>query len=394
MNKVIWKTWPAWFITLVIALVIVITDPQKMGSVLAVIVVSMAWLLMILRLSNKFDLKFYVEKKDTGCNDIPAQVFECFNAVSLTTQQELPPLVESLNQVQSVISDANIKLQQSFNGLTDNSERQSNLTLDIIDQLQTNDDKDKTELKFDKFANETACVLRDYVDLTVNVSDKSIEAAHKMQDMVDQMDIMFNLLGDVKYLSDQTGLLSLNASIEAARAGEFGRGFSVVANEVRDLSKKSGNLNAEIHKHVSLSRSTLEETNDIVGQIASLDMNHALEAKDNLDRMMSELEQVNEFVSSSLSVSSQITGDIQTDVGRAITALQYEDMSSQLIAHVKSSLLGLKNQIDSLQPELDEDDIGNVLEMINGLLKQYELKPVAQSAVSSTSMDQGEVELF
>jgi len=229
----------------------------------------------------------------------------------------------------------------------------------------------------------------------VKVSDKGIAAAHKMQDMHDQMDLMFDLLNNVKYLADQTSLLALNASIEAARAGEFGRGFAVVAKEVRDLAVKSGKLNDQIHAHVSLGRATLAESSQIVGDIASMDMTHALEAKKNLDKMLDELEYVNRFVAKSLKDSATITQAISSDVAVAVTALQYEDMVSQLVCYIKSRLLMVSAGASSVQTLLAQCDTPVLLQKICDALQHHlDNKSKTQSAVASSSMQQGDVELF
>ena len=398
IKTIIWKLWPAWTITLLLtAAIIVFSRGDSVWlSVLGMIIAAVAWTVLTSHLVKNNEQQHSTETADSSdsASQIKALAIDCLKNISESSKHEIPPVIESMNQLLGVISDASTKLHQSFNGLTVNSQKQNSLILEIIKQLRTDDSTDDS-LIFEQFTKETTKVLRDYVDLTVKVSDKGVAAAHKMQDMINQMNNMFSLLDNVKYLADQTSLLALNASIEAARAGEFGRGFTVVANEVRTLSEKSGSLNEQIHKHVILTQNTLSEANEIVGQIASLDMNHAMNTKNNLDQTISGLDKINHFVSSGLNDSARITNDIQSDVAMAVIALQYEDMASQLILHVKSRLTDLDDGINAGRPLLDQGDITVVLQAINNALEQQNAgKQYSQSAVSSSSMEQGEVELF
>lgn len=390
------KIWPAWAATLVATVVAIVTGGQEWWiPVLMVMIVSIIWTILLMRVISGIKQDVAIELAENEKNSVNVKSMECLEKIVIASEQEIPPLLECMDQLHGVISDASVKLNQSFSGLTENSDRQSNLMSEIIDQLCVKDENDSTTLIFDKFVTETALVLQEYVNLTVKVSDKGVEAAIKMQDMSKHMDVMFSLLDEVKYIADQTGMLALNASIEAARAGQFGRGFAVVANEVRNLADKSSGLNEQIHKNVSLSRETLRATNEIVGQIASLEMNHALDAKENLDNMITDLEQVSAFVADSLQSSSAIAASIQTDVANAVMALQYDDMASQLNSHVRIWLDNLCKGIKSVQPSLEQGDIKNILKNINSVLQQQiDEKPASRRAVASASMDQGDVDLF
>jgi len=394
-NKLFLGLWPAWTVTLALSLFVIIMNPAGWWAALAIIVVAVVWAASTIVFIKGAIKRISVEQTGKIESNIQTKMVECIDNMVTASGHEMPPILESLAQLQSVIIDANMKLHQSFNGLTENSQHQSDLTMEIISQLHNTDSEDSTALSFDNFANETANVLRDYVELTVNVSDKGVAAAHKMQDMIKQMDVTVTLLNNVKHIAEQTNLLALNASIEAARAGEMGRGFAVVAGEVRSLAEQSGSLNEQIHNHINLSQRTIEETNEIVGEIASLDMNHAIDAKDILDKMMGELDKKNRFISESLTSSSGITEAIKSDVGMAVMALQYEDMATQLITHVKSRLEAVSEGINSAQPMLGEEDVIGMLSKINDtFLQQIKDKPSSNGAVSSSSLDQGDIELF
>jgi methyl-accepting chemotaxis protein len=94
----------------------------------------------------------------------------------------------------------------------------------------------------------------DQVVLAVQSSGENI---NKLNDSINQIETMTKI---VKEIADQTNLLALNAAIEAARAGEQGRGFAVVADEVRKLAERTTITTADIDRMVDSIKTTTRTT--------------------------------------------------------------------------------------------------------------------------------------
>lgn len=312
--------------------------------------------------------------------------------------RELSPLPTSLAQVSTLVHDSIQKLQDSFTGLGQRSEEQKTLSTLIVSKVQgVGSHGEKRSLTMEDFANEVGHILSNHVQLLIDVSEKSINAVHKIEDMVAQLDGMFTLLGDIRGIADQTDLLALNAAIEAARAGDAGRGFAVVADEVRKLSVSSNRLNDQIRERAERAKFTITDVRNIVGEIASLDLNEALNANGHVEEMLSDLETLNHFISNSTSKLSDLTEGIKMDVAAAVTALQFEDIVTQLTNQIETRVSLLANGIKSARhfARVHEDKVQMMQAANNELRGTLEaLSEIDLRRVTQTSVDQGSAELF
>lgn len=317
--------------------------------------------------------------------------------------EEITRLDEELQQLKTMVADAAVTMHASFNSLHGLTSEQAQLIHSLIENLDGSKSADgHTGMSFNQFAQETDSVLGSFVEHILQVSKQSMEMVDVINDVDSHMGKVGKLLSDVQKIADQTNLLALNAAIEAARAGEAGRGFAVVADEVRNLSKHSDKFSEEIKLVVNASKENIHTAQTMIEFMASKDMNIALSSKSNINKMMSEITAMNDRIAEDIAVLGKLSANIDDNVGHAVRALQFEDMARQLIEYLQLSTrrfqaisdevgIGL-NAFKTLDPAHCQQHLQQGCERIRDMQQHWQTQ--SAKAVTQSTMEEGDIELF
>ncbi|EKF9194721.1 methyl-accepting chemotaxis protein [Vibrio cholerae] len=314
-------------------------------------------------------------------------------ALSLLEQvlkENIQRVAEPLEKQRLIINSSAETLNNSFFGLQRVSEEQSSVSTQLVDNLMANQG---SEFDLMQVLPKTEAIIQQFVQILVDVSEKSISAVHSIHDMSQKLDMVFKLLNQVRSLSEQTNLLALNAAIEAARAGEAGRGFAVVAQEVRNLSIQAANLNTQIETEMKVAQDTVDIANRTVGEMASFDMTQAIESKEKVDYMLRGVQQLNTEIEQEVNKLQRLGQQLTQQVREGTRALQFTDIVYQQGEYALGSITFLQEASGLLKAvQSNSRNVQQLIENIEAL--QERSRNRGGLAANQHSIDEGEVELF
>ncbi|WQZ09825.1 methyl-accepting chemotaxis protein TlpB [Helicobacter pylori] len=273
-------------------------------------------------------------------------IMEEIKGISTSNKTSMDKLVQIAQGTQKSMKDSSTTLNSVKNKATDVASMM-NASIEQSQGLR------KRLIETQGLVKESKDAIGDLFSQITESAHTEEELSSKVEQLSRNADDVKSILDIINDIADQTNLLALNAAIEAARAGEHGRGFAVVADEVRNLAGRTQKSLAEINSTIMV---IVQEINDVSSQ-----MNLNSQKMERLSDMSKSVQETYEKMSSNLSsvvLDSNQSMDDYAKSGHQIEAMvsdfaEVEKVASKTLAD-SSDILNIATHVSGTTMNLDK----------------------------------------
>ncbi len=330
-------------IQLVIAVVIVIHDfDEKLNGVnVAKKIIDN---LSHFKAGNKIDMKLGFSKEYQEMinlvNEFTAKVSEATELASTSNQldNELHLLKNAISKLEkdfNTTETASNNISNKLETITNESENNLIFSAEVLESLENV--SSKTDTSISKMS-----ILEEQV---IQTHDGEIAVIENLKSLTGNAEDIKNIISIIGDIAEQTNLLALNAAIEAARAGEHGRGFAVVADEVRKLAENTQKSLTEINASVNI---IVQSISDASGSV-EINAKYVLGLVDISKTLQDSLSEISTEISDTHKKSLEDTENSQLIKDEAYSSRDLTKQQIETMKQTKSSITSIKENISVIE---------------------------------------------